>query len=123
MGRFLHKKTIHSSNKNPCKGKIMGSESSKLNSGPGIWYKMGKVKAKGKEPRMLKPVVHAIKDLKENSGSTQSKIVQYIQADVNTKNISPKPRAVVMQVKSALKYGVTKGILKKLRKWNIYTGN
>ncbi|KAJ8916874.1 hypothetical protein NQ315_005881 [Exocentrus adspersus] len=67
----------------------------------------------GKQPRLLPDVMQAIVDLKEGQGSTQNKILEHVQAIINTKKNSPKPRNVTMQIRRALKHGVQNGLIKQ----------
>ncbi|XP_074030969.1 uncharacterized protein [Leptinotarsa decemlineata] len=88
----------------------MGGSQSKFTPEPqDVWYKM---KLSGKHPKFLQTVMQAIADLKEANGSTQSRIIEYIQSQIDQKNIIPKPRNVTMQVKRALNHAVKHGLVK-----------
>ncbi|CAH1993177.1 unnamed protein product [Acanthoscelides obtectus] len=62
-------------------------------------------------PRFLPGVMQAIADLKDSRGSTQNKIIDYIQTAVTMTNLSPKPRNIAIQVKKALQHGVSRGLI------------
>lgn len=87
----------------------MGKNESKFRSGPEhVWYITNTT---GKQPKLIQSVMEAIVHLKEAGGSTQSSIVEYLQGVINYKNISPRPRALAMQVKKALKYGIINDLI------------
>ncbi|XP_057665286.1 uncharacterized protein LOC130899386 [Diorhabda carinulata] len=89
----------------------MGSSQSKFKPDPNdVWYR---VKVSSNQPKYLECVLQAIVNLKEPHGSSQGRIIDYIQGVINAKQIRPRPRNVAMQVKSALKYAVINGLVKQ----------
>nr|CAH7738875.1 unnamed protein product [Callosobruchus chinensis] len=66
-----------------------------------------------KAPRFLPGVMQAIADLRDSQGSTQKKIIDYIQTAVTMTNLSPMPRNIPVQVKRALQHGVSRGLIKQ----------
>ncbi|XP_028127961.1 peptidyl-prolyl cis-trans isomerase G-like [Diabrotica virgifera virgifera] len=87
----------------------MGSSQSKFKPGPhDCWHKM---KVTGSQPKYLQCALQAIKDLHESTGSSQGRIIDYIQGVINAKQIRPRPRNVAMQIKRALKYAAQNGMV------------
>ncbi|GLV35753.1 hypothetical protein CBL_01096 [Carabus blaptoides fortunei] len=66
---------------------------------------------KSRKPRLLSHVVKAVKNLKENKGSSAGRITDQVRTLLNNTKIRPKPRNVVMQVRRALNHAVENGIL------------
>lgn len=89
----------------------MGESESKFRPGPqDVWYRMRKI---GNQPRLLQSVMQAICDLREIGGSTNCKIVEYLDGVINCRNIKPRPRGLALQVKKALNYGLEHGLIKQ----------
>lgn len=89
----------------------MGESESKFRPDPqDVWYK---VRATGKQPRLLQSVMQAIVDLREYGGSTHCRIFDYLQGVINCMDIRPRPRGLSQQVKKALFHGIENGLLKQ----------
>ncbi|CAG9826330.1 unnamed protein product [Diabrotica balteata] len=87
----------------------MGSSQSKFKPGPhDCWHKM---KVIGGQPKFLQCALQAIVDLHESTGSSQGRIIDYIQGVINAKQIRPRPRNIAMQIKRALKYATQNGMV------------
>lgn len=88
----------------------MGESESKFRPEPyDIWYK---IRSKGKQPRLIQSVMQAIVHLRETDGSNLCRIVEYLQAVVNRRNLDPRPRGLAVQVKKALTHGIENGLIK-----------
>lgn len=88
----------------------MGESESKFRPEPqDVWHKM---RSKTNQPRFLQSTMQAIVDLRLTGNSTYCNIVDYLQGIIHSRKITPRPRALAIQVKKALQHGLDNGLIK-----------